>query len=509
MAFQKYPIGHQDFAKIITEDFVYVDKTRFVHQLVERGGYYFLSRPRRFGKSLLISTFDYLFKGKKELFENLYIYDQWSFEEYPVIRISFSQLAYEKENLEGALKKELISIGNSYNLSLDINNAVKDIFKQLIHKLHQEYNQQVVVLIDEYDKPLIDYLDKENLHKAIENRAVLKSFYSILKDADPHLKMVFITGVSKFSQVSIFSDLNNLNDISVQEAFNEVCGISQKELEANFPKELEIYDKVQVKEWYNGYRWDENAATVYNPFSILSFFNNGGKFINYWYSTGTPTFLMKKSREEQFYQFEELTFDLNDLQNFDIENLKVIPILFQTGYLTITGKDPILNNLILNFPNREVKESYLRNLADLYIQSDMVPAKAILEKIIKALRLKNEKELEKAFNLAFAQIPYDLWQKENEHFYHAIIHLLFSLLGLYIESEVHTQYGRADIIIHFENNVYCMEFKLDKTAEEALQQINERGYLDKYVGTYCNTSLHRIGINFSSADKKVESIRWV
>ena len=216
---------------------------------------------------------------------------------------------------------------------------------------------------------------------------------------------------------------------------------------------------------------------------------------------------MKTSKEERFYQFENLSFDLNDLQNFDIESLKVIPILFQTGYLTITGKDPILNTMNLDFPNREVKESYLRNLADLYIESDMLPAKAILGKILEALRINNEKELEKAFNFAFAQIPYDLWQRENEHFYHAIIHLLFNLLGFYIESEVHTQYGRADIIIHFENNVYYLGFKLDKSAEEAIQQINERGYLDKYEGT--DKTLHKIGINFSSKDKKVEEIIWV
>jgi hypothetical protein len=507
MSIQKYPIGHQDFAKIITEDFVYVDKTHFVHKLAERGGYYFLSRPRRFGKSLLISTLDYLFRGQKELFEGLYIYDQWEFDEYPVIRISFSQLAYEKENLEGALKVELIAIGKAYNLIIDSENAVKDIFKLLIQGLYQAYDKKVVVLIDEYDKPLIDYLDKENLHKAIENRAILKSFYSILKDADPYLKLVFITGVSKFSQVSIFSDLNNLNDITTQEVYNEVCGISQQELESYFSEELETFDKVKVKEWYNGYRWDENANTVYNPFSILGFFNNGGKYVNFWYSTGTPTFLMKKSREERFYQFENLTYDLNDLQSFDIESLKVIPILFQTGYLTITGKDTVLNTLKLDFPNREVKESYLRNLADLYIESDVLPTKAILGKILEALRIKNEKELAKSINLAFAQIPYDLWQKENEHFYHAIVHLLFSLLDLYIESEVHTQHGRADIIIHYENNVYCMEFKLDKSADEAIHQINERGYLDKYTGT--DKTLHKIGINFSSADKKVENIIWV
>ena len=506
MSIQKYPIGHQDFAKIITEDFVYVDKTQFVHRLADRGGYYFLSRPRRFGKSLLISTLDYLFKGKKELFEGLYIYDQWEFEEYPIIKISFSRLPYENNNLAPALINELSAIASSYSLSIEKNSFVKDVFEKLIRDLNQKFNQKVVVLIDEYDKPLIDYLDKENLHKAIENRSVLKSFYSVLKDADPHLKMVFITGVSKFSQVSIFSDLNNLNDLSLQAAYNEVCGISQDELERYFPEELETFDKRKIKEWYNGYKWDENANTVYNPFSILSFFNNGGKYINYWYTTGTPTFLMKMSREERFYKFGNTKFDLNDLQNFDIENIRLLPVLFQTGYLTIKDYDPIFNNVILDFPNREVKESYVRGLADMYIQSSHAPAKAIINDIIEALTAESTKELTNVFNKTFAQIPYDLWQKENEHFYHAIIHLLFSLMGFYIESEVHTQNGRADAIVHYQDHIYCLEFKLDKSAEEAIQQINERGYLDKYADS--NKTLHKIGINFSSKEKKVEGIVW-
>ena len=309
--------------------------------------------------------------GKKELFKGLYIYDKWEFEVYPVIRISFSNIGYREISLSNAINQELKEIGENYTIKLK-ENSPSLLFDELIQELHKKFNKQVVVLIDEYDKPLIDYLDKENLHKALENINILKSFYSILKDADPHLKMVFITGVSKFSQVSIFSDLNNLNDLSLDFEYNSVCGINQEELEENFKEELLIHDKQKIKEWYNGYRWNVDATSVYNPFSLLNFFDKGKEYINYWYSTGTPTFLMKKSREEQFYQFDELTFDLNDLQNFDIESLKVIPILFQTGYLTITGRDPFLNNLTLNFPNREVKESYIRNLADMYIQSDVV-----------------------------------------------------------------------------------------------------------------------------------------
>ncbi|MCC5924801.1 MAG: AAA family ATPase, partial [Crocinitomicaceae bacterium] len=288
MSIQKYPIGHQDFAKIITEGFVYVDKTHFVHRLVERGGYYFLSRPRRFGKSLLVSTLEYLFKGKKELFEGLYIYDKWEFEEYPVIKISFANIGYREIPLEEAIIDHLESISIQCDTKINLKSA-SVAFKDLIVKLHQKFNQKVVVLIDEYDKPLIDYLDKENLHKAIENRAILKSFYSVLKDADAHLKMVFISGVSKFSQVSIFSDLNNLYDLTLKSEYNEICGISQVELEHHFAEELKIYDKSRIKDWYNGYRWNVNGDTIYNPFSILNFFTGDGALrdeVGYYRITG-------------------------------------------------------------------------------------------------------------------------------------------------------------------------------------------------------------------------------
>ena len=290
MDIQNYPIGIQDFEKLRLQNKVYVDKTMYIHRLITTHTYYFLSRPRRFGKSLLLSTLDYLFKGKKELFKGLYIYDKWEFEEYPLIRISFSEIGYRTNDLNSAINDRLLEIANEYEVTL-ITTGVDKNFRELIHTLHQKYQKQVVILIDEYDKPLIDYLDKENLHKAIENRSILKSFYSILKDADPYLKMVFITGVSKFSQVSIFSDLNNLYDLSLKAEYNEICGISQKELEQNFVEELKIYDKEKIKIWYNGYRWDIDSETVYNPYSLLNFFSDG-KYINYWYATGTPTFLM-------------------------------------------------------------------------------------------------------------------------------------------------------------------------------------------------------------------------
>ncbi len=507
MSIQKYPIGHQDFSEVISRGCVYVDKTSFVHQLITTHKYYFLSRPRRFGKSLFVSTLDYLFKGQKTLFNNLFIADKWAFEEYPVIKISFSNIGYRTKGLLFAIEDTLESIFSKYDLTSNARKgAIDDKFNELILLLKRKYNKQVVVLIDEYDKPLIDYLDSENLHKAIENRSILKSFYSILKDADLYLKLVFITGVSKFSQVSIFSDLNNLKDISTLIDYNEICGISQAELEANFVEEMKLYNREKIKDWYNGYKWHIFGNTVYNPFSLLNFFDNKGQFQNFWYSTGTPTFLMKKSRVEQFYHLENISFDVNDLQNFDIENIKTIPVLFQTGYLTIIDFDPQFNNVTLSFPNREVRESYLRGLADEYMQSQLYPPKVILDNLLKVLRNQDKMQLEQTINQAFAQIPYDLWQKENEHFYHAIVHLLFSLLGVYIFSEVHTKRGRADALIIFEDQIYCLEFKLDKSADEALTQIKERGYLNQYKNT--DQPKHLIGINFNSEKKEVDGIVW-
>ena len=499
-----YPLGQQDFREIIREGKVYVDKTMFAYNLITTQKYYFLARPRRFGKSLFLSTLDYLFQGEKELFKGLYVYDKWAFETYPIIKISFSNIGYREMGLSRAIELQLKEVGEKYGINLTSeSNSTK--IKELIDKLKTKYNNNVVILIDEYDKPLIDYLDKDNLYKALENRDILKSFYSVLKDADAQLKLVFITGVSKFSKVSIFSDLNNLNDISLSSTYNEICGISQKEIEDNFEQELNMYDKVKIRTWYNGYKWDLDGSTVYNPFSLLSFFVHNGTYQNFWYTTGTPTFLMKMCREQHMYKFEEVSINKDDLGNFDIENLKIIPILFQTGYLTIKSES-ILNSYILTYPNQEVRESYLRHLADTYIDSVSLSSTNVLQSLLKSLQTQDKELMQSAINSAFAQIPYDLWQRENEQYYHAIVHLLFSLLNVYIFSEVHTQQGRADAIVIYEDQIYCMEFKLDQSARVAIEQIQARGYTERFKDS--GKPIHHIGINFSSVHKKVEEIIW-
>ncbi|MBK8626055.1 MAG: AAA family ATPase [Saprospiraceae bacterium] len=499
-----YPLGQQDFPGIINEGRVYVDKTMHAHRLITTNKYYFCLVHEDL-VNLYLSACWRLYFGKAGAFKGMYIYDKWPFEPYPIISLSFNTLAYENNQLDESIKKRLHFIAASYAIELKTEET-KEKFEELIKGLYKKYNKNVVILIDEYDKPLIDYLDKANLHKALENRDILKRFYSVLKDADPYLKLVFITGVSKFSKVSIFSDLNNLTDLSLADAYNEICGISQKELEENFVEELKAYDKEKIRKWYNGYKWDMNGFTVYNPFSLLSFFVNNGKYQNFWYTTGTPTFLMKMCREQHLYKFEEISINQDELGNFDIENLKIIPILFQTGYLTIKSENPILRNYKLSFPNQEVRESYLRNLADQYIGSNSYSSSNILESLLESLNNNDADLLKMSLNMAFAQIPYDLWQKENEQYYHAIVHLLFSLLNVYIFSEVHTQQGRADAIVIYEDQIYCMEFKLDQSAQDALDQIKSRGYTERFRDT--GKPIHHIGINFSSEQKKVDDIIW-
>jgi len=506
MAIQKYPIGLQDFGGIRNNGFVYVDKTPYIHQLISSYKYYFLSRPRRFGKSLLISTLECVFKGDKGLFDGLYIYDKWTFESYPIIRISFSNIGYRTMGLLNAIANELQIIAEKNQLSLHSDRLdIANVFKELIEKLHAKYNKQVVILIDEYDKPIIDYLDKNNIHVAQENRSVMKTFYSILKDADPHLKFVFITGVSKFSQVSIFSDLNNLHDITLKRDYNEICGISQNELAQYFPKELEVYDKEKIRLWYNGYRWHIDGSKMYNPFSLLSFFTDGD-YRNYWYATGTPTFLMVLSEELGLYEMKNMMATSAVLSSYDPEKLQLIPLLFQTGYLTISKYDSILHVYHLDFPNQEVRSAYNEGLLETFTHHSEPHVPYAMTYLLTSLKEKNPSLLEKTINEIFVHIPYDKWRDRTENFYHAIIHLLFSLLGVYIHSEVHTKDGRADAIILHEDHVYCLEFKLDKTAESAIQQVKDKRYLDAYRNKASH--FHIIGINFDSEKRKVDGLIW-
>jgi hypothetical protein len=501
---QKYPVGIQDFEKIRTENFLYVDKTSFVYQMADIGGYYFLSRPRRFGKSLFISTLDCLFLAKKQLFKGLFIEDKWDWTQtYPIIRISFSNIGYKYLGLEMAIDKRLEEIARAYEITLTTR-TIDQKFKELIETLSVTRGK-VVVLIDEYDKPIIDYLGKET-EKALENRDVMKVFYSILKDADPHLKLVFITGVSKFSRVSIFSDLNNLQDLTTNQFYAGCCGITQEELETYFGRELQQTDKQRIREWYNGYSWDVKTS-VYNPFSLLNFFVQGYAFKNFWFETGTPTFLINLTEKAQLYSFEEIEIGANALSSYDIQRLELIPLMFQTGYLTMKAYNEMTRVYTLSYPNLEVRYSYVEVLMAAYTHADLGFGVVYVDKIRQYLERGEIERVESVLNTIFKSLPYELWQRENEHFYHAIIHLAFTLLGVYVQSEVQTSDGRLDVLIRLKDYVYCIEFKLDQSADKAIQQIMDKGYLRPFA--HDNKKRIAIGINFSTEKKKVEELKWV
>lgn len=505
---QRYPVGIQDFSELRKGGYVYVDKTALAYKIINQSKYYFLSRPRRFGKSLFVSMLECLFQAggdprKKEYFEGLNIYEKWNWEETnPVIKISFSNIGHKSMGLEQAIQKVLNEIADKYSVQFEAV-EIDQKFKELIEKLSVKYGN-VVILIDEYDKPIIDFLGTDN-PKAIENRNIMKSFYSILKDADPYLKLVFITGVSQFSRVSIFSDLNNLRDLTVNKEFEAICGISQAELESNFVEEYQQYDTTKMKKWYNGYSWG-GKNQMYNPFSLLSFFVSNGEFNNYWFETGTPTFLLNLNLSNQKYDFEDIKIPSLQLKAYDIERLQLIPLMFQTGYLTIKNYDEEDDLYELSYPNEEVRRSYVSLLADAYTHSYNEPIQVMATEIRNALRIADLKKVESILNSVFKSLPYEVWQKENEHFYHAIIHLTFRLLGIYVESQVQTSDGRMDALVKVNDYVYAFEFKLDESAENALQQVKDKGYLQPYF--HQNKYCIGVGINFSTATKKVEKLVW-
>ncbi len=505
----KYPIGFQDFGEIIKGGYLYVDKTALIHQLINSGKYYFLSRPRRFGKSLLLATIKEIFSGRKALFEGLWIYDQWNWEQkHPVIHLKISSVNYEHFGLYNALSKELDSLAHKQGIVLE-ETELKDKFKELIEKASVQ--GKVVILIDEYDKPLIDYLDDPE--KAQENRAVFKRFYSILKDADPYIRLLLITGVSRFSKISIFSDLNNLDDITLEEDMNDLVGLTQAELESTFDQELEKWsarDGIskkemirQVKEWYNGYSW-AGQHTLYNPFSILKFMKNG-RFDNFWIDTGTPSFLIKHIQEHpSIYVFneKEVIVGADTLKDLNADNPDPVALLFQTGFLTIKEVNWKEQLFTLDYPNREVKQSMLTHITAAFSFERVGKILPVVSSLRVAFIRNDIPYIIRVLDTLFVNIPNPLWVNAKESFYHGIIFSTFQLLGINQDSEVFNAHGRVDIVVKTKTHIYALEFKLDKSADTALKQIFEREYLRKFQ--LDPRKRVAVGINFSSKKKAVD-----
>lgn len=502
---RKYPIGLQSFREIREGGFLYVDKTELIHDLVNTGKYYFLSRPRRFGKSLLVDTLEEIFSGSKELFEGLWIENHWNWEKTnPVIHISFSDIGVNTMGLIAAIYNALKIASGKLGIALTAKSYDQQL-RELIEKASAKGN--VVILIDEYDKPIIDYLD--DLRNASEHREIMGNFFSVLKGADAHIRFLLITGVSRFSKVSIFSDLNNLEDISVGKQFNSLLGISQEELEANFKEELSEYPQefgfghsaflAAIRDRYNGYSWG-GLETLYNPFSLLNFMKQR-EFRNFWFATGSPTFLIKGIKAKGEYDFEGVSSSENKLSQFDPANMLSVPLLFQTGYLTIKSYDQTTRNYTLGYPNLEVKDSLLDNLLSAY--RGVFPNSSSEETgdLLLSILSGDISGIIKALNAVISSIPYDHWRADKESIFHIITLLTFQKIGVDVQTEVHSHKGRCDILVKTERYIYVMELKRDGTALQALSQILELGYLAPYASD--KRKKIALGISFSSENREV------
>jgi Holliday junction resolvase-like predicted endonuclease/phosphoserine phosphatase len=492
------PIGIQSFEKLRNASAVYVDKTQHIWNLINSGSVYFLSRPRRFGKSLFVSALSELFAGNKQLFEGLYIYDKWDWnKKYPIIYLDFTEIAYKSVSLlESSLLDFVNSTADKYGVELT-SVALPTRFAQLIEKLHEKTGSSVAILIDEYDKPLIDSLSKPK--EAYEEiKVALHNFYQVIKAKDKHIKFVFMTGVSRFSGLSVFSALNNLNDITMDTQYASICGYTQEELEANFKEHIEeagkylgiSYDKTidAIKRWYNGYSWD-GKVSVYNPFSTLLFFSKK-KFGNYWVETGTPTFLIEQIRKRDdlrsFTQNQKVATDV--LTGDGSDDIEATTLLFQTGYLTIKKEETANEKMeyVLDFPNMEVKKAFLGSIIKKYSCKDFKEVSEITESMAKALKEKDSEGLKRRLVELLANVPYDLIT-EKESYYHAMFLIEARLSGFEVQGEVHTDKGRIDAVLKKDNSVIVVEIKYskekptDKMIEDALAQIRDRKYYEKYI----------------------------
>ena len=507
------PLGIQSLQQLRDKNCIYVDKTQLVHQLVTTGSYYFLSRPRRFGKSLLVSTLKCLYLGKKDLFEGLWIEDKWDWSKTnPVIHISFDAVDYQGLGLSGSISEVLKKCAKEYGITL-LKTTFKSQFEELIESLSAQYGK-VVLLIDEYDKPIIDYLEEAKIEQAKAHRVVLRDFYSVLKNAGEHLQLVFITGISKFSKVSLFSHLNNLTDITIHPDYAALTGYTQAELELYFDdylakctKSLKITREEllsNMKYWYDGYTWD-GETEVYNPFGTLNFLS-ARQFKNYWFSTGSPEFLIEQMRKYNRFDVENSVVDSAMLDKYDIENLALIPLLFQTGYLTIKKLNPMTGEMVLDYPNKEVRESmYAFLIDDIAKNPRRIHTGMTIQDINRAFLAHDLEKVKEILNGLLADLPSETYKNQSEGLYHGLVHLVFNYLGMFITSEVHSFKGQADAVVQTLTDIFIFEFKFNKTAGQAMNQIKKQGYAAKYRAS--GKTITAIGVNFNSEERQIDE--WI
>jgi Predicted AAA-ATPase/PD-(D/E)XK nuclease superfamily len=504
---RKLPIGIQTFREIREDDAYYVDKTRYAIELMRSGKCYFLSRPRRFGKSLFLDTLKELFEGNRALFTGLYAEAHWDWERcHPVIRISLGGGAWQNPAaLELRLRELLLEHERRLGVTLTHTSLIGR-FAQLIELAHEKTGERVVVLVDEYDKPILDNITDTAC--ATEMREALKDFYSVLKDSDAHLKFVFLTGVSKFSKVSLFSGLNHLKDITLDARFSAICGYTDEDVDTVFAPELPGLDREEIRRWYNGYNW--LGEGVYNPFDALLLFDKR-EFQPYWFETGTPTFLVKLLAERQFF-----TPDLSQvmameqlISSFDVDEIPPEALLFQTGYLTLRGREELSRAqwvYTLGYPNREVETSLNGALLKGYGVPDRQALTARMQ-LLKLLRAGDAAGLQAMFNALFASIPHDWYRKnklaEFEGHYASVFYSYFAASGLDIRLEDTTNHGRIDMAVLFNGAVWLFEFKVVELVPEgkALAQLQQRGYAEKYRAR--GEPIHLIGVEFSRVTRNL------
>ena len=509
-----YPIGKQNFENLRNEGYVYVDKTAIIYKLVKEGCVYFLSRPRRFGKSLLLSTLEAYFTAKKELFTGLAIEKlEKDWIKYPVLHLDLNAKKFDKtQDLYDILNAQLHIYEELYE-SKPVDTSVEGRFRAVIRAAKEKTGRNVVVLIDEYDKPILQAIGNEPLQDEFRN--TLKAFYGVIKSADADLKFALLTGVTKFGKVSVFSDLNNLNDISMDTAFHNICGITNEELHTVFDKEIELLalNNEQTKEEayatlkknYDGYHFSYSTDGIYNPFSLLWTLNEK-RYGSYWFATGTPTYLIELIKKANF-NIEELSNYIaseEQLNSIHIDDIDPIPVLYQSGYLTITDYDKEFELYTLDYPNEEVKAGFINFLLPFYTQVKERQSQAIISKFVTSARAGKAQEFMQQLQSLMAGTPYDL-VKDLENHYQNVMYIITKLMGLYVQAEYRTLNGRIDLLIGTKEYLYIIELKFNGTAQQAIQQINNKEYSLPFEQQ--ERKIIKIGANVSTKTRNIEN--WI
>ena len=507
MTKRRLPIGIQNFREIREQNCYYVDKTAYIWQLLNEGKHYFLSRPRRFGKSLFLDTLKELFEGNESLFEGLYIHDHWDWQvRYPVLRLSFGSGNFSEP---GILHREVMAQLDAIEAATGVESHYDTAsvrFRHIIQMLHSQAGQRVAILIDEYDKPILDTLEIPDIARA--NRDFLRGLYATIKDCDAHVRFTFLTGVSKFSKVRLFSGLNNLTDITIDPHYSAICGYTEEDLDTVFAPELPGLDRNEIRDWYNGYSWLGDEM-VYNPFDILLLFRRHS-FEAYWFETGTPTFLIETlfKRHVSSLELDNMIGSDELLSTFDVDLIATEALLFQTGYLTITEKEDLGGKSLyrLSYPNREVRQSLNESLLR-YLVKDSTRLMANTVRLYRLLEANDFAGLETLFHAFFASIPYE-WYTNNdianfEGYYASVFYSYFAGLGFNITVEDSSSHGRLDMAVHFNDNIYLFEFKVVELASEgaAMAQLKEKRYADKYRGL--DQPIHLIAVEFSKNTRNI------